>query len=311
MRERTLISPLARKIALERNIDISAVNGTGPNGRIIKRDLEAINSPKTSQQRTHLGEKLSQPALGAPPSSTLPDARLYADPSRYDELTLTPMQTSIAARLVAAKQAMPHFYLSRDLDVDEIIKLRQKVNAILAEKNEKVSINDFLIRAVALALMEEPSINVSFTDNAILRHHHADIGVAVALPEGLITPIIRDAETKSVQQISQEVKALAARAQERRLKPSEYEGGSFTISNLGMYDIDNFTAVINPPQAAILAIGRIQERLQKTAAGDITSKNLIGVTLSCDHRAINGAVGARWLSVLAYYVAAPHLLMFT
>ncbi len=311
MRERTLISPLAKKIALERDIDISTVNGTGPNGRIIKRDLEAIASQKTSQQRTHLSENLSQPSLGTPPSSTLPDARLYADPSRYDELTLTPMQTSIAARLVAAKQAMPHFYLSRDLDVDEIIILRQKVNAILAEKNEKVSINDFLIRAVALALMEEPSVNVSFADNAILRHHHADIGVAVALPEGLITPIIRDAETKSVQQISQEVKALAARAQARRLKPSEYEGGSFSISNLGMYDIDNFTAVINPPQAAILAIGRIQERLQKTPAGDITSKNVISVTLSCDHRAINGAVGAHWLSVLADYVAAPHLLMFT
>ncbi len=311
MRERTLISLLAKKIAFERDIDISTVSGTGPNGRIIKRDLEAIASQKTSKQRSNSGEDLSQPSLSAPPSSTLPDARLYTDPSRYDELMLAPMQTSIAARLVAAKQAMPHFYLSRDLEVDELIKLRQKVNAILAEKNEKVSINDFLIRAVALALMEEPNINVSFADNAILRHHNADIGVAVALPEGLITPIIRDAETKSVRQISQEVKTLSARAQARRLKPNEYEGGSFSISNLGMYDIDNFTAVINPPQAAILAIGRIQERLQKTPAGDITSKNVIGVTLSCDHRAINGAVGAGWLSVLAEYVAAPHLLMFT
>jgi len=310
---RILISPLAQKIAEERGLDLTGIVGSGPLGRIIKRDIDAIaDHPISTRTVAPIGAaeiKAGKPSTNTTPNS-LADARLYADATRYDEVMLSPMQTSIAARLVAAKQAMPHFYLTRDLDVDALINLRQKINRLLADHSEKLSINDFLIRAVALALIEEPEINVSFADNAILRHHHADIGVAVALPEGLITPIIRDAETKSVRQIAQDVKALAARAADRRLKPSEYEGGSFSISNLGMYDINNFTAVINPPQAAILAVGRIQERLSKVPTGEIISKSIISVTLSCDHRAINGAVGARWLSILARYVASPHLLMF-
>ncbi len=306
MSPRIIASPLARKIASEKNLDLSQIQGTGPNGRIILRDVEGI---KHSAPQANVAAATS-PAM-APSAARLPDPRLYATEGRYDEIPLSPMQTSIAQRLVQSKQEMPHFYLTRRIGIDSLMDLRAKTNKALADRGEKLSLNDFLIRAVALALIDQPEVNVSFADTAILRHHHADIGVAVALPDGLITPIIQEAETKSVQEISKSVKELAARAAEKRLKPAEYEGGSFSVSNLGMFGIDQFTAVINPPQAAILAIGGATERLSRDDSGNLTSMTEIAVTLSCDHRAINGATGAQFLQILAEYCADPYLLMMT
>lgn len=315
MTERIVASPLARKIAEEKGLDLARIRGTGPNGRIILRDLDAADTANPAAQA---GASAPQPAASAPPAPAqslntprLPDPRLYAHKERYDEIPLSPMQTSIAGRLAQAMQAMPHFYLNRRICVDALMDLRARTNRALADRGEKLSLNDFFIRAVALALMDQPEVNVSFTDTAILRHHHADIGVAVALPDGLITPIIQEAETKSVQQISKAVKELAARAGEKRLKPAEYEGGSFSVSNLGMFGIDQFTAVINPPQAAILAIGGAQERLVQDPSGEISKTIEVAVTLSCDHRAINGAVGAQFLQILADYCADPYLLMMS
>jgi len=304
MADRIAISPLARKLAEDKGIDLSTLVGSGPGGRIIKRDVEGLGQ----------GAGTSPAAPQASPNSdrpaSLPDPHLYADANQYDTLELNPMQRAIAQRLTLAKQTMPHFYLTRRVEVSALLALRQKINDALATRGEKLSVNDFIIRAVALALIDEPDVNVSFADTEILRHHHADIGVAVALPDGLITPIIRKAETKSVQQIATEVKKLATKAADRRLKPNEYEGGSFSVSNLGMFHIDSFTAVINPPQAAILAVGTTQERLYRSPEGDILAAQDIQVTLSCDHRAINGAVGARFLQTLADYCHHPHLLMF-
>lgn len=306
MNQRIIASPLARKIAQDKGLDLTTIQGSGPNGRIILRDVNDMR-PQPAQAA---GAPIAS-ASTSPPPSGLPDPRLYAIDGQFDEIPLSPMQTSIANRLVQSMQAMPHFYLTRRLSVDKLLQLREKTNHALAQRGEKLSVNDFLIRAVALALMEQPEVNVSFADTAILRHHHADIGVAVALPEGLITPIIRQAEQKSVQEISQTVKELAARAGEKRLKPSEYEGGSFSVSNLGMFGIDQFTAVINPPQAAILAVGGLQTHLTQAEDGSLSKVTEIAVTLSCDHRAINGAVGAQFLKILADYCADPYLLMIS
>ena len=306
MAERIAISPLARKLAEDRGIDIQTLRGTGPGGRIIKRDVE--NQPLALSPKVEATQAVAEGRNNT--AARLPDPRLYAEAGSFDAIALTPMQQAIAERLSLAKQVMPHFYLTRRLAVGDLLALRTKMNSALAERGEKLSVNDFIIRAVALALLEEPDVNVSFAETEILKHHHADIGVAVALEDGLITPIIRKAERKSVQQISTEVKQLAAKAAQRRLKPMEYEGGSFSISNLGMFNIDSFTAVINPPQAAILAIGTTQERLYKSAEGEIQASEEIQVTLSCDHRAINGATGARFLEALADYCRLPHLLLF-
>jgi|SaaInl5LU_22_DNA_1037371.scaffolds.fasta_scaffold13736_3 pyruvate dehydrogenase E2 component (dihydrolipoamide acetyltransferase) len=324
MSDRIIISPLARLLAGEAGLTIDTLKGTGPNGRIIKRDIEAAianpganpganpsaSSAASAQPIAQAGNSSAAAnSSKTKPASSLPDARLFYDKTEYDEIALSPMQAAIADRLTVAKQAIPHFYLSRSIEMDALIGLRTQLNAALKDRGEKLSLNDFLIRAVALALMEEPEVNVSFADDAILRHHSADIGIAVALPDGLITPIVKRANEKSVQSISAEISSLAKRAADRRLKPNEYEGGSFSVSNLGMFDIEHFTAVINPPQAAILAVGGTRERLVRQD-GEIISKQEMQVTLSCDHRAVNGATGARFLQALRAYCAEPHLLLF-
>jgi len=237
----------------------------------------------------------------------LPDARAYYTPGAYDELPLDMMRGAIATRLTQSMQQIPHFYLTRSLALDALMDYRARVNLALAEQGEKISLNDLIVRACALALMDVPEVNVSFAGDAILRHHHADIGVAVALPEGLITPIVTRCDEKSIRAIGAEIKDLAARAAEKRLKPSEYEGGSFSVSNLGMFGIDQFTAVINPPQAAILAVGGPVQKLH-LIDGDTVAQTQMRVTLSCDHRAIDGAVGAQFLATLAEYIEQPLLL---
>ncbi len=294
MTARLIASPLARKMASDHKIDLAAISGSGPDGRIIKRDIE---------------KALAHPAASSS-SHSAPDPRLFYHAGDYQELPLNPMSKSIAKRLTQAKQDIPHFYLTMALPLDELLELRQRVNIALAEQDEKLSVNDFIVRATALALMEAPEVNVSFTDEAILQHRHADIGVAVALPDGgLMTPIIHRAETLSLRQISAKIKELAELAAARKLKPAQYEGGSFSISNLGMFGIEAFTAIINPPQAAILAVGAAEKRLARSD-GEIIEKTELRITLSCDHRAINGAVGARFMQALRDYVAYPYLLVF-
>jgi pyruvate dehydrogenase E2 component (dihydrolipoamide acetyltransferase) len=269
---RTIASPLARHMAQEQGVDLQSLTGSGPNGRIIKRDIEAALAGKVT------GSAAASPQTAAPASAA-----------------------------TQSMQELPHFYLTMALPVDALLALRERMNEALADRRQKVSVNDLLVRACALALMDVPEVNVSFAGDAILRHHHADIGVAVALPDGLITPIVTKCDDKSIVDISQDIKSLAALAREKRLKPSQYEGGSFSVSNLGMFGIDQFTAVINPPQAAILAVGGTSSHLEKHGEEIVETKTM-RVTLSCDHRAIDGAVGANFLSVLRDYVSKPLLL---
>ena len=312
---RIIASPLARHLAQQSGIELAQINGSGPNGRIIKRDIEAVRDGTVISAQPSASEAaLSVAPAGAPTGQmnsaimpALPDARAYYTPGAYDERPLDMMRGAIATRLTQSMQQIPHFYLTRSLALDALMDYRARVNLALAEQDEKISLNDLIVRACALALMDVPEVNVSFAGDAILRHHHADVGVAVALPEGLITPIVSQCDEKSVRAISAEIKDLAARAAEKRLKPSEYEGGSFSVSNLGMFGIDQFTAVINPPQAAILAVGGPAKTLLRQD-GDIIEQTDMRVTLSCDHRAIDGAVGAQFLSVLADYIEKPLLL---
>ena len=317
---RIIASPLARHLAQQNQIDLAQIKGSGPNGRIIKRDVEAMRDGTVKPQAARAASAahiVSQDAPQAAPHAgimpALPDARAYYQPDQYDELPLDMMRGAIATRLSQSMQQLPHFYLTRSLHIDALLDYRARINTALADqpdengKPEKISLNDLIVRACALALMDVPEVNVSFAGDAILRHHHADIGVAVALPEGLITPIVTKCDDKSIRAISAEIKDLAARAGEKRLKPSEYEGGSFSVSNWGMFGIDQFTAVINPPQAAILAVGGPVKSLQLVGDAPVEITQM-RVTLSCDHRAIDGAVGAQFLSVLADYIEKPLLL---
>ena len=313
---RIIASPLARHLAQQNQIDLAQIKGSGPNGRIIKRDVEAMRDGTVKPQAPRAASAAPIAPQAAPHAGimpALPDARAYYQPNQYDELPLDMMRGAIATRLSQSMQQLPHFYLTRSLHIDALLDYRARINTALADqpnengKPEKISLNDLIVRACALALMDVPEVNVSFAGDAILRHHHADIGVAVALPEGLITPIVTKCDDKSIRAISAEIKDLAARAAEKRLKPSEYEGGSFSVSNLGMFGIDQFTAVINPPQAAILAVGGPVKSLQLVGDAPVEITQM-RVTLSCDHRAIDGAVGAQFLSVLADYIEKPLLL---
>ncbi|MGI9392758.1 MAG: pyruvate dehydrogenase complex dihydrolipoamide acetyltransferase, partial [Parvibaculales bacterium] len=237
-------SPLAKRIAKDKNINLATVQGSGPRGRIVKADVENIGGASTN--------------IAMPAPSGAVDARSFYAPDSYEEVPLDTMRATIARRLTEAKQQIPHYYLSMDCRLDELLEARKRINEKL--KEGKVSVNDFLMKATARALMDHPFVNASWAENAILQHKHADISVAVAIEGGLITPIIRAVEQKGLIEISQEVKDMATRARERRLNPDEYEGGSFSISNLGMFGIHAFSAVINPPQAAILAIGAGEKR---------------------------------------------------
>ena len=313
---RIIASPLARHLAQQNQIDLAQIKGSGPNGRIIKRDVEAMRDGTVKPQAPRAASAAPIAPQAAPHAGimpALPDARAYYQPNQYDELPLDMMRGAIATRLSQSMQQLPHFYLTRSLHIDALLDYRARINTALADqpnengKPEKISLNDLIVRACALALMDVPEVNVSFAGDAILRHHHADIGVAVALPEGLITPIVTKCDDKSIRAISAEIKDLAARAAEKRLKPSEYEGGSFSVSNLGMFGIDQFTAVINPPQAAILAVGGPVKSLQLVGDAPVEITQM-RVTLSCDHRAIDGAVGAQFLTVLADYIEKPLLL---
>jgi pyruvate dehydrogenase E2 component (dihydrolipoamide acetyltransferase) len=306
---RIFSSPLARRLAKEAGIDVARILGTGPHGRVIARDVEQAKSGK--------GLKAPAAAPGAAPAiaPAMSDKQVLAlfEPGSYDIVPHDGMRRTIAQRLTAAAQTIPHFYLTIDCDIGKLLAAREEINAAAPKDKEKkplykLSVNDFVIKAMAIALQRIPDCNVSWTEGGMVKHKHSDIGVAVAMPGGLITPIIRKAETKSLATISGEMKDFAARARARKLKPDEYQGGTTAISNLGMYGIKDFTAVINPPHATILAVGTSEERAV-VRNGRIEAAHMMSVTLSCDHRAIDGALGAELIGAFKMLVENPVMMM--
>ncbi|MGN6147924.1 MAG: pyruvate dehydrogenase complex dihydrolipoamide acetyltransferase [Rhizomicrobium sp.] len=309
-KDRVFASPLARRIAAQKGIELSAVQGSGPRGRIVKSDIEAAK-PGAAKAPAKAVPDSDAPGRGEFLSGVapLPDAKLFYKPEDHEVVPHDSMRKTIAKRLTSAKTLIPHFYLTIDCNIDELMAMRAKLNAQSPKENGyKLSVNDFIVKASALALMRVPEVNASWTETAILRHKHADVGVAVALDFGLITPIVFKAEGKGLAVISNEIKSLADRAKNKKLKPSEYEGGGFSVSNLGMYGIREFTAVINPPQAAILAVGAGEMR-PIVKDGVLKTANIMTVTLSCDHRVIDGATGARFLQAFKGFIEEPSSML--
>lgn len=309
--KRVFASPLARRLASQAGIDIAALSGSGPRGRIVKADIEAAQKTGAPVKRPAsqvAGAALQGAAL--PGIAALPDARLFFKPEDYEEIPHDSMRKSIAKRLSSAKTLIPHFYLTIDCRIDELVALRARLNERVpkGEGAYKLSVNDFIVKAAALALTRVPAVNASWTDTALLRHKHADVGVAVALDFGLITPIVFHAEEKGLIAISNEVKSLAERARAKKLKPAEFEGGGFAISNLGMFGIKEFTAVINPPHAAILAVGTGEQR-PIVRDGKIEVATMMSVTMSCDHRVVDGATGAKFLAAFKQFVEEPAAML--
>jgi pyruvate dehydrogenase E2 component (dihydrolipoamide acetyltransferase) len=292
------VTPLARRLAAESGIDLAHLSGSGPHGRIVARDVATAPRPA----RAPLAARTEGPSADEVKALFAPDA--------YEEMPLDGMRRTIAARLTQAIQTIPHFYLTADVDIDRLIKLREEANLGAPKDKDggtafKLSLNDFVIRALALALQRVPAANAAWAGDRILRFKHADIGVAVALDGGLITPIIRGAETKSVSAISAEMKDLSVRARDKKLKPADYQGGSAAISNLGMYGVREFSAIINPPHATILAVGAARRQAVEKPDGGVAFASFLAVTLSCDHRVLDGAVGAELLAAFKAFVEMP------
>ncbi len=303
--KRVFASPLAKRIAASKGIDISALSGTGPRGRIVKSDVENAKpgAAKPAAAAAAAG------GAGMPGVAPLPDARLLYPAGSYEEIPHDNMRKAIARRLTSAKTLIPHYYLTIDCNLDALMAVREKMNAAAPKGKDKVpayklSVNDFIVKASAMALMKHPDVNASWTDTAILKHKDADVGVAVALDFGLITPIVFKAQTKGLVAISNEIKELAGRAREKKLKPSEYEGGGYSVSNLGMYGIKNFTSIINPPQSCIIAVGAGEERAI-VKDGKIEVATVMTVTMSADHRVVDGGTGARFLATLKQFIEEP------
>jgi pyruvate dehydrogenase E2 component (dihydrolipoamide acetyltransferase) len=306
---RIFSSPLARRLAKEVGIELSRIIGSGPHGRIIARDVEQAKSGKGL--KAPAAAPTAAPAL-APSMSDKQILALY-EPGSYEIVPHDNMRRTIAQRLTAAVQSVPTFYLTIDCDIGKLLAAREEINAAAPKDKEKkplykLSVNDFVIKAMAVAMQKIPDCNVSWTEGGMLKHKHSDIGVAVAMPGGLITPIIRKAETKTLSTISNEMKDFAARARARKLKPDEYQGGTTAISNLGMYGIKDFTAVINPPHATILAVGTSEERAV-VRGGKIEIAHIMSVTLSCDHRAVDGALGAELIGAFRQLIENPVMMM--
>jgi pyruvate dehydrogenase E2 component (dihydrolipoamide acetyltransferase) len=306
---RIFSSPLARRLAKEAGIELSRINGSGPHGRVIARDVEEARS----------GKGLKAPAAapaGAPsiaPSMSDKQIRALYEDGSYEVIPHDGMRRTIAQRLTASVQTIPHFYLTMDCNIGKLVEAREEINAAAPKDKDgkpayKLSVNDFVIKALAIALQRIPNANVSWTDGGMLKHKHSDIGVAVAMPGGLITPIIRKAETKPISIISAEMKDFAARARARKLKPEEYQGGTTAVSNLGMYGIKDFTAVINPPHATILAVGTGEERAI-VKHGKIEVAQIMSVTMSCDHRAVDGALGAELIGAFKLLIENPVMMV--
>lgn len=299
-------SPLARRIAAMKGIDLSGLKGSGPHGRIVKKDVE--NAQPGSTALTVSGGSASAPA--SPDGLILPqmlDDRVY-DPGSYELVPLDGMKRTVAKRLTQSFMQIPHFPLTTDIRLDKLLSARAGINAS-APEGIKISVNDMLIKASAMALMAEPDCNASYTDAGFAYHNSANISVAVAIDGGLITPVIRDAQTKGLAQIGAEMKDLATRARERKLKPQEYTGGTFSISNLGMFGIKNFASIINPPEGMIMSVGAGEKGPVVEDNGQLGVGTVMSVTLTCDHRVIGGAEGARWLNAFKRYVEAPESML--
>ena len=309
--ERVFSSPLARRLARDAGIDLARIQGSGPHGRVIARDVEAAKS----------GKGFVAPAAAIAPAAAPLAVQLPADdkiralfePGSYEVVPHDNIRKVIARRLLEAKLTIPHFYLTVDCNIDKLLAAREEINAAAGKDKEgkpayKISVNDFVIKALALALQRVPDANVTWTEAAMLRHTHSDIGVAVSIPGGLITPVIRKAEQKSLSVISNEMKDFAARARARKLKPEEYQGGSSAVSNLGMYGVKEFYAIINPPHATILSIGTGEERAV-VRNGKIEPAHVMTVGLATDHRAVDGALGAVLLSAFKALVENPVMMV--
>uniref|UniRef100_UPI0035AF3796 pyruvate dehydrogenase complex dihydrolipoamide acetyltransferase n=1 Tax=Aestuariivirga sp. TaxID=2650926 RepID=UPI0035AF3796 len=302
---RVFASPLARRVAKQKGIDIAALLGSGPHGRIVLKDVESAKPGAAP------AAKSAAPALATPPSDEQV-LKLFAEGS-YELVPHDTMRKVIARRLVESKQTIPHFYVSVDVTLDHLLDLRERLNLQAPKDKEgkplwKISVNDFIIKAMAMAMIKVPDANVTWTENAMVKHKHADIGVAVSIPGGLITPIVRNAETKGLAQISTEMKDYAARARNRKLKPEEYTGGSAAVSNMGMMNVKNFAAIVNPPHASILAVGS-GERRPVVRGNDIVIEQQMTITLSTDHRCIDGALGAEFIGAIKAYLEEPGLML--
>ncbi len=312
--ERLFASPLARRVAKDAGVELAAVSGTGPHGRIIRKDVEAAIA---SGVKAPAKPVASAAAPLAAVSGTSDEATLKMfEEGSYELVPHDGMRKTIARRLMESKLTVPHFYLTIDCELDALLALRSQLNAaapmIKTEKGEvpayKLSVNDLVIKATALALRDIPEANVSWTDAGMVKHKHADVGVAVSIPGGLITPIVRGAETKALSAISNEMKDLAKRARDRKLKPSEYQGGTTSVSNLGMFGVKDFAAIINPPHATIFAIGAGEQRAV-VKNGELAVANVMSVTLSTDHRAVDGALAAELAKVFKNYIENPLSLL--
>ncbi len=287
---RILVSPIAARMATENGIDLRTINGSGPQGRIIKRDIEtALESPKP---------KVQSPSFTA--------SQVFGASNFRDE-SASKMRQIIAERLTASTQNVPHFYLTVEIEMDSVIALRKQINATVSEA-EKVSVNDIIVKAAAMSLVKHQWVNASFQDKSVRFYEDADISIAVAIEDGLITPVVRAANKKGLLAISAEIKELAGRAKAKKLQPEEYTGGTFSISNLGMFGIEQFTAIINPPEAGILAIGGASEKAV-VRNGEIVVRNMMNVTMSCDHRVIDGATGAKFLQTFKQMLETPAMML--
>ncbi|AZB55719.1 pyruvate dehydrogenase complex dihydrolipoamide acetyltransferase [Cereibacter sphaeroides] len=308
--ERVFASPLARRIAKEKGIDLAAVQGSGPRGRIVKADVEGAQpSAAPAAKADAAAPKADAPAaaaapVAAPAASAASVAKLFADRD-YEEVTLDGMRKTIAARLSEAKQTIPHFYLRREVALDALMAFRADLNAKLESRGVKLSVNDFIIKGCAVALQQVPNANAVWAGDRILRLKPSDVAVAVAIEGGLFTPVLRDAHQKSLSALSAEMKDLAARARTKKLAPHEYQGGSFAISNLGMFGVENFDAVINPPHGSILAVGAGIRKPVVGKDGAITTATMMSMTLSVDHRVIDGALGAEFLKAIVENLENP------
>jgi pyruvate dehydrogenase E2 component (dihydrolipoamide acetyltransferase) len=281
----------SRRLAAESGVELASISGSGPGGRIIRRDIEEAGAQ-------------GEPAAPAPPAAA-PPAFTGAE---VEEVPVTQMRKTIAKRLVTSIGPVPTFYLTIEVDMTRIVEMRERVNERLKESGIKASINDFVIKSVAAALARHPDVNASWDEKAIKRYHRVHIGVAVAVEDGLITPVVRDADRKGIADIANEVRELAKRAREKKLKPEEYTGATFSISNLGMFGIDEFTAIINPPEAAILAVGAMTDTVV-AENGQPVVRPRMRMTMSCDHRVVDGATGARFLQTLRAYLEDPIMMV--
>ncbi|HBB88963.1 MAG TPA: pyruvate dehydrogenase complex dihydrolipoamide acetyltransferase [Blastocatellia bacterium] len=298
---RMIVSPLAARMAAESGIDLRSVNGSGPGGRIIKRDVEGLIGQQGSAAPSTATKQTQLRAVGSPVQKSAITAA-----SAYHDEPASEMRRTIAKRLVTSLGPIPHFFLTTEIEMDRAAEMRSGINALDPEL--KISINDIIIKVAAAALLQHPQVNASYQDKVVRYYEHADIGVAVAIEEGLITPIVRAADQKSLGEIAGEVRELAGRARERKLKPEEFMGASFSISNLGMFGIDEFTAVINPPEGAILAIGAMSPK-PVVRDDEVVVRQMMRVTMSCDHRVIDGATGAKFLQTFKKILENPLFLV--